>query len=131
MLGKIILIYSPTHSVSQGDCVSEGATGYGTQLVLKYLYNYSSQTDVLEEDFKSPKSNQPTVGHSNLAQPVQAIQQQANHSPTVNGPQLQSSQPVRPIQSTQLNESIHTNQSVNQTQQSTPTESVNENNLKS
>jgi hypothetical protein len=54
-----------------GECVSEGATGYGTQLVLKYLFNFvNGKTDINEEDHKTPVDEKPVSANVNLTEQV-------------------------------------------------------------
>jgi leucyl aminopeptidase len=48
-------IAGPSTCEEASDCVSEGASGFGTQLVLKYLYNSINGTDFKEEDLKMTK----------------------------------------------------------------------------
>ena len=47
----------PSSSATSNDCWSAGATGFGTQIVLKYLYNFCKKTDVQPEDMKTPSTN--------------------------------------------------------------------------
>lgn len=47
-------IAGPSHAGSTYDCWTQGATGFGTQIILKYLYNFVNKTDVLPEDFQTP-----------------------------------------------------------------------------
>jgi hypothetical protein len=64
-------IAGPASTLGPGDCVSEGATGFGTQLVLKYLFNYSMKgTDVKEEDLKSPLEKALPNANANLTEQV-------------------------------------------------------------
>jgi leucyl aminopeptidase len=69
-------IAGPSHAASPYDCVSQGATGYGTQLVLKYLINNSKGTDVKEEDY-----NDPTIVH--VISPFANTQDTAETLPTM------------------------------------------------
>jgi leucyl aminopeptidase len=48
-------IAGPSTNTEDADCFSHGATGFGTQLVLKYLYNSIDGSDVKEEDSKITK----------------------------------------------------------------------------
>lgn len=45
-------IAGPSQSASADGVFSEGATGFGTQLILKYLYNECYGTDNVEEEKK-------------------------------------------------------------------------------
>jgi hypothetical protein len=49
-----LIFLSPSKSDLPYDCWSAGATGFGTQLVLKYLFNSINGSDVIENDFKEP-----------------------------------------------------------------------------
>jgi hypothetical protein len=51
-----LILLRPSHAVSDYDCWTAGATGFGTQLILKYLYNYIYNTDVHQNDFHEPYS---------------------------------------------------------------------------
>jgi len=52
----ILFLFRPSHAVSPYDCISQGATGFGTQLVLKYLYNFAFDgSDVKPEDVSNEK----------------------------------------------------------------------------
>lgn len=63
--------YRPSHAVAPSEIGPEGATGFGTQLVLKYLYNESSKTDIHKTDFTDP-TLPPSIS-TNLPNPFDEI----------------------------------------------------------
>ena len=66
-------IAGPSSSSSQGVCVSEGATGYGTQLILKYLYNYIRENNSSDEKSESNIQSEENVIDKIVAEEPQII----------------------------------------------------------